>query len=311
MKIFDAHQDIGANVLLVTGKNFFEHNALYEGHIRTKYRCVNQVDLPRLRKGNVKLVFAAIFARTKKQAVEQFHLYTEIIKNSKGAILPVLSRRDLQKIKGEKIGFLFHMEGADPIEKPADLDFFHALGLRSIGICWRTKNQYVGESALTKKGMELIKCIESKRMILDLAHAHEKLFWNILRHFHKRFIVSHTACKSLCPNRRNLSGDQIMEIITRRGLIGICGVNLMLGGSSITNITDHMKYIAKKGGIHTLCFGSDFDGMVHPKIILVKGFEDVSCYPNVIRKLLQSFGNKEVCRKIAYGNLKEFIEYAL
>lgn len=309
--IYDAHQDIAANIQLVTGKDFFKQNGINEGYLNTNYRCINQVDYFRLRKGNVKLVFATIFAKTKKQAIEQFHIYKNIIKKGKDKIIPIFSSKDLARIKGKSIGFLFHMEGAGPIEKKTDLDYFYKLGLRSIGICWRTKNQYVGKNKLTKKGIELIKYIEGKKMIIDLAHTNENLFCNILKYYNKRFIVSHTACKPIYSNKRNLSYRQIMEIINRKSLIGICGVNALVGGCNISNIIKNIKYIIRKGGINNLCFGSDFDGMVNPKIILIKGFEDVSCYPNLIKKLLQAFNNKVNIKKIANKNLKEFIGYAL
>ena len=52
--------------------------------------------------------------------------------------------------------------------------------------------------------------------------------------------------------------------------------------------------------------GSDFDGMVNPKLSLIKNFEDVACYPNLIKKLKTNFKKDEV-EKIAYKNLYNFI----
>ena len=142
MKIYDAHQDIVANIQLVTGKNFFKKNLINECYIKSKYNCVNQVDYPRLLSGKVKLVFATIFAQTEKQALGQFAIYKKIIKQSNGKIIPILSNSDLSKLSdNKKIGFLFNMEGALPIENKGNFDKFYKLGLRSLGIVWRGKNK--------------------------------------------------------------------------------------------------------------------------------------------------------------------------
>jgi membrane dipeptidase len=305
MKIYDAHQDIAANIQLVTNKNFFRENKINDCFIESKYNCVNQVDYPRLIKGNVRLVFATIFAQTKKQALEQFDIYKNILSNSKD-IIPILSDKDLVNLKDNQIGFLFNMEGAAPIENMEDLDIFYEMGLRSIGISWRGENKYIKDDILSEIGLRLLREIENKEMILDAAHMSETLFWNMVDNYKKTFIISHTACRSIYNSDRNLSDEQIKEVAKRNGLIGIAGVNNLVGGETIDHIVNNIEHVIKYSSIDVVCLGSDFDGMVNPKLSLIKNFEDVACYPNLIKKLKTNFKKDEV-EKIAYKNLYNFI----
>ncbi|MBU0722418.1 membrane dipeptidase [Patescibacteria group bacterium] len=305
MKIYDAHQDIAANIQLVTNKNFFKENKINDCFIKSSYNCVNQVDYPRLAKGNVRLIFATIFAKTKKQALEQLNIYHKILSKSKN-IIPILSSKDLIYLKDDQIGFLFNMEGATPLEDAKDLDVFYEMGLRSIGISWRGENKYIKNGKLSKIGLRLLNNIENKEMILDAAHMDESLFWDVLGNYEKPFIVSHTACKSIYQNERNLSDEQIKKIEKIGGLIGIAGVNKLVGGKSIDDIIKNINHVIEQSSISTVCFGSDFDGMVNPKLSLIENFEDVASYPNLITKLNTIFKKNEV-EKIAYRNLHNFI----
>lgn len=305
MKIYDAHQDIAANIQLVTNKSFFRENKINDCFIESNYNCVNQVDYPRLIKGNVRLVFATIFAQTKKQALEQFDIYKKILYKSKN-IIPILSSENLVNLKDNQIGFLFNMEGAAPLENMMDLDIFYEMGLRSIGISWRDENKYVENDKLSKIGLRLLRKIEDKEMILDAAHMNESLFWDIVDNYKKPFIVSHTACRSIYNDNRNLSNEQITEVARRNGLIGIAGVNKLVGGETIDHIVINIEHVIKHSSIDAVCLGSDFDGMVNPKLSLIKNFEDVACYPNLIKKLNTNFKKDEV-KKIAYKNLYNFI----
>ena len=305
MKIYDAHQDIAANIQLVTNKNFFRENKINDCFIGSSYNCVNQVDYPRLVKGNVRLIFATIFAQTKKQALEQFDIYKKILSKSKN-IIPILSTKNLTHLQDDQIGFLFNMEGATPLETPEDLDMFYKMGLRSIGIAWRGENRYIKDDKLSEEGLRLLSEIEKRAIILDVAHMSESLFWNTIENYSKPFIVSHTACRKIYNDERNLSDEQIKEVYKRNGLIGIAGVNKLVGGETIDYIEKNIKYVIEQSSINTVCLGSDFDGMVNPKLSLIEDFEDVACYPNLIDKLNLNFNKKEV-EKIAYKNLHNFI----
>ncbi len=305
MKIYDAHQDIAANIQLVTKKDFFKRNKIDEGYIDSIYKCVNQVDYPRLKEGGVKLVFATIFAQTKEQAIEQFDIYKEIL-DSDNKIIPILTKENLIQLKNDEVGFLFNMEGFAPLEDKNELNIFYELGLRSIGISWRGANKYIDGDKLSEDGVDLLKLIEEKKIILDLAHISEPLFWNVVNSYSRPFIVSHTACRSIHNDERNLSDKQISEIKNRDSLIGIAGVNLLVGGEKISNIVDNIQHAIKHSSINHVCLGSDFDGMVNPKLSLIKDFEDASCFPKLISELSLSL-NQTGVKQIAYENLHNFI----
>lgn len=305
MDIYDAHQDIAGNIQLVSGKDFFKRNALSECYLKSDFSCVNQVDYPRIKDGGVRLIFATVFADTKRRAIEQFKIYRDIIKREK-LIVPILSCSDLKNLGKGEIGFLFNMEGAAPLEQVEDLDIFYKLGLRSLGIAWRGGNKYIDGKGLSAEGKRLINIISRKPIILDLAHCGKELFWDVVGQYNKPLIVSHTACASIHPDERNLSDEQIREVSKRNGVIGIAGVNLLVGGQRIDNIVSNIKHTVSVSSINNVCFGSDFDGMVNPKLSLIRDFEDVSCFPNLIKELSLFFKHRDI-EKIAYKNLRNFI----
>ena len=195
----------------------------------------------------------------------QFNIYKKILSESKNIIL-ILSATDLTHLQNDQIGFLFNMEGAAPLEDIRDLDIFYEMGLRSIGIAWRGENRYIKDGKLSKEGLRLLNKVEKKEMILDVAHMSESLFWNMVDNYNKPFIVSHTAYRTVYDDDRNLSDEQIKEVHKRNSLIGIAGVNKLIGGETIDDIVKNIDHVIKKFSINTICLGSDFDGMVNPKL---------------------------------------------
>lgn len=311
MKIFDAHQDIAANIQLVTNKDFFTRNALFWDSISGQFRAVNQSDLPRLIEGDVQLVFAVIFARNMEEAQGQYEIYENIIQQSNNQVFWVKTKEDLNRVEKGKIGFLLHMEWANPLSSIEDFDYFYNLWLRSIGISWRNENAFFDEKGLTNLGIHLIQKLNTLPIICDLAHTSENLFWDILRHYTKAPIVSHTAVREVCDNNRNLSVNQIDEVVKRWGLIGIAGVNLMIGGNYLQDMIKHFAFMKQHKYINHVCIWSDFDGMVNPVLTPIEHFSEVSDFPLLVNELKTSNFDDEEIQKIAYRNLEIFLNQYL
>ena len=90
------------------------------------------------------------------------------------------------------INYIFGIEGLDYLEKVEDIDILYSLGLRSTNIVWNNENQFGGgakaseDCGLTELGKELIKKLIQKRIAIDLSHANEKTFWDIILGKHKK-----------------------------------------------------------------------------------------------------------------------------
>ena len=85
---------------------------------------------------------------------------------------------------------------------------------------------------LTELGVELVKKLVDKKIAIDLSHANEKTFFDIvelcsaLKAYGKNPIVfaSHSNVKAICNHARNLTDKQIMKIKELDGVIGVVGV---------------------------------------------------------------------------------------
>src|SRR5262249_13318431 len=77
------------------------------------------------------------------------------------------------------------------------------------------------KSGLTEKGRSMIRSMEEKHMIVDLAHASWPTFDDALNIATRPVVVSHTGVKATCNNNRNLSDSQIRRVGANGGLVGV------------------------------------------------------------------------------------------
>lgn len=126
----------------------------------------------------------------------------------------------------DNIKYIYGIEGLDYLEKLEDLDEIYNLGVRSTNIVWNNDNKFGGGAkgdtnrGLTDLGRDLVKKLVDRKIAIDLSHANEKTFYEIiemceeLKKTGKRPIVfaSHSNAKSICNHIRNLSDDQILKI---------------------------------------------------------------------------------------------------
>ncbi len=337
--VIDAHEDIATNVFYSTGKDISKRNRLHQGGNTTGFCVNNNVDLPRLRLGGVKLVFTSVFSVDHSAfgnlvedkgegynfskvfkvktglagALEQLSYYHEVFSRLEGEVLHVKTVDDYNKLAGgNKIGFLLHIEGADFFgDSVGMVDSFFELGCRSIAFNWRNRNAFAsGNNAtggLTKIGKEALKRIKSRGYIFDLAHANKESFDDVMRVIDFPVIVSHTLCRSIFDNSRNLDDSQIREIAKLGGVVCLAAIPDYIGGETVKDYVRHFQYVADLVGSDHVGFGTDFDGLVDPTDRFMKGFEDVSGFPNVLRELKKGGFSRQELEKIAYRNVQRVI----
>ena len=120
----------------------------------------------------------------------------------------------------------------------------------------------IEKGSLTEKGREMIKIMNRKKMIIDLAHASPKAIDDILKITTRPVIVSHTGVKGICNNIRNISDAHVDGVAKTGGIIGIGYFPFAMCGDGITNIVRSIRYTVKRAGIKHVALGSDFDGAV-------------------------------------------------
>lgn len=192
-------------------------------------------------------------------------------KNDKN-IKKVWDKEDLDYVlNNEKIGALLTIENGSAISGNIEnVNVLYDKGVRVMGITWNEDND-LGSGALTKcdsgltdLGKEYIKKLDNKGIIVDVSHASERTFWDVANTTMKTFVATHSCVYNLCNHSRNLKDEQIKEIASRGGIIGLCFVSKFLsneGNASISDVIEHIKYIRRLVGIDYVGIGSDFDGV--------------------------------------------------
>lgn len=150
----------------------------------------------------------------------------------------------LRKYMPSDILVLTSIEGCDYLNDENDLIELKKLGLNSILPVWNNKNKFGSGirslEGLTEKGKRLINKAIELNIGIDLSHANERTFFDIIdiikekrnEGFNPIVYVSHSNVKSLSNVSRNLTDKQILSLNSVDGLIGIVAhSNFTLNGS--------------------------------------------------------------------------------
>src|SRR5262249_19901421 len=115
---------------------------------------------------------------------------------------------------------------------------------------------------LTDKGKELVKRMQEKKVLIDLAHASPKVIDDVLALATRPVVVSHTGVKGTCNNTRNLSDDQLKAVALNGGIIGIGFWDTAICGRDAGAIVRSVRHAVRVAGIDHVALGSDYDGAV-------------------------------------------------
>jgi len=227
-----------------------------------------------------------------------------IVVTSKSDFQTLLDRR---KMDSNVIGGLLGIEGGHCLEgKIENFDKLYTAGVRMLGPTHFFDNEMGGSAhglsgeGLSEFGFEVIRKMEEKSMIMDVAHSSEAIIDDILDHFDGPILTSHTGVKGTYETPRNLSDRHLQEIAKRGGIIGIAYFAGAIGDTGIPAIVKAMKYTRDLVGINHVALGSDFDGSVTTPF-------DITGFGLLVEEMLkQGFSEFEI-RAIMGENVKRFL----
>jgi membrane dipeptidase len=207
-------------------------------------------------------------------------------------------------------GFL-GVEGAQALNgNLANIDRLYDAGVRMMAPTHFFDNDIGGSSAgadqtgLTAKGREMIRRMEARHMLVDLAHAAPRTIDDVLAMATRPVIVSHTGVKATCDNSRNLSDDHLRGVARTGGVIGIAYFEVAVCGTDAAAIARAIRHTADTVGVDAVALGSDFDGAV------VEPF-DITGLGLIIDALFQQGFKEEDIAKIMGGNALRVLLAAL
>lgn len=287
----------------------------------TKRSQILEVDIPRLKEGGVDGQVFAIWPNPrllKKKNYAKFvyaaiDTFKQICQRESVNISLALSPKDVYEIAAQnKIAGILAIEGGHALEGRLDmLDTFYNLGVRLITITWNNSNELADaqldtnkpNNGLSKLGIQAIKRMNELGIIIDVSHASEKSFWDIINISTAPIIASHSAVRTLRNHKRNLTDKQIIAIAKKRGVIGIIfrssNLSKTPNKSSIEDVLNHIDYIVKLVGVDFVALGSDFDGLMEKP---PKKLEDASKFSNITYALKKRKYSDEDIKKILGEN---------
>jgi membrane dipeptidase len=74
---------------------------------------------------------------------------------------------------------------------------------------------------LTPFGESVVAEMNRLGMIIDVSHAGDETFWDVLRLSKAPVVASHSACRALSPHHRNLSDEMLKALAEKDGVVGI------------------------------------------------------------------------------------------
>lgn len=248
-------------------------------------------DLERARQAGVCLQVFALFASPAegsnilRQILKQADYFHQQVDANRELVYLASSYSDIINAQNaNKIGCLLHLEGADALGSDLEmLRLLYRLGLRSLGLTWNHRNLLadgVGEgedgAGLSKQGRKVIQEMNRLNMLLDLAHAAPKSYYQAMEAFSGPVMVSHANARRVCNHHRNLDDDQLHVLAEKNGIIGVTMVNEFVGQDSakIDDLLDHIVYISDLVGVAHVALGSDFDGASNLVMPGIEGYTE-------------------------------------
>ena len=209
------------------------HDAKESG---TKY------DLPRMEKGGLDASFFAVFIGQGKQdsvglkkAFDQSNKILEAVYKAVNtypdkaeiALTPEDGYR-LEK-EGKRAIYLGIENGYALADKIENIEYFYKKGIRYITLV-HTKNNHIADSStdttvfkgLSPLGMEVVKKMNELGIMVDLSHASDSTFYDVLAISKAPVIASHSCARALCDNPRNLTDEMLIALARNGGVIQMC-----------------------------------------------------------------------------------------
>ena len=149
------------------------------------------------------------------------------------------------------------------------MDKIESAGHRVIGLQHFFDNKLSGslhgESnlGLTAFGRSVVAEIETRGMVLDLAHSSPQVAVDVLAITSMPIIVSHTGLHGHCPTKRNFTDELMGEIAASDDVLGMgYWAEVACGNISPSGIARKIKAGVDAVGVDHVSLGSDFDGSV-------------------------------------------------
>ncbi|QVM89015.1 dipeptidase [Pseudomonas entomophila] len=202
---------------------------------------LSQVDLPRMLEGGLDGGFFAIFTpqgpRTpegRTQASEHglavITRIRDMVAARPDAFALATRAEEVRDIvaSGRRV-VLISMENAEPLAAdPSRLATYQRLGLRMLGLVHAQNNDFADSATalpqwhgLSPAGRELVQAANRLGILIDVSHASDAVFDQVLALSHAPVIASHSGARAIGPHPRNLDDERLRQLAAKGGLVQV------------------------------------------------------------------------------------------
>lgn len=205
----------------------------------------SKVDLPRMKEGGLDAQFFAIFVsqgvrsavgdiNAKKKAMDIYDAVNKSLKANVVTASLALTPEDAYKLEiaGKRSIYLGLENGYALANDITMVRQYFDLGIRYITLCHTSNNDLCDSSNEKKKGaeynglspfgVEVVKEMNKIGMMIDVSHAADSTFYDVIRLSKVPVIASHSCSRAICDNPRNLTDDQLRALKQNGGVIQMC-----------------------------------------------------------------------------------------
>ncbi|MGC8099299.1 dipeptidase [Metapseudomonas otitidis] len=202
---------------------------------------LSQVDLPRMREGGLDGGFFAVFTPQGPRTAEGLTLASE-------HGLAVITRiRDMVAARPDEFALatradevpgivasghrvvLISMENAEPLAAdPGRLATYQRLGLRMLGLVHAQNNSFADSATalpewhgLSPAGRELVGEANRLGILIDVSHASDAVFDQVLVLSRAPVIASHSGARAIGPHPRNLDDARLRRLAEKGGVVQV------------------------------------------------------------------------------------------
>jgi membrane dipeptidase len=234
-----SYKKIHAKAIVVDTHNDILMKAADRGMVFDQdLRGKTHTDLARWKKGGLDVQLFSVYCdgdmkNSFAYANREMDSLDAVVSRNPDKIVKAATYNELLKaVKHHRIAAMFGVEGGHMIEDDlAKLDALYRRGARyltlthNIAPSWATSaadettNPNLPHKGLTDFGRQVVQRMNQLGMMIDVSHAGEQTFWDVIKLSTKPIIASHSCVYNLAPHRRNLKDDQIKAIARNGGVI--------------------------------------------------------------------------------------------
>ena len=347
--VLDGHVDT-PTLMLDDGYAFAERHPAHVAHL----------DVPRMFEGGLDAAFFSIYvahyygegAGAVIRARNMIREVKQQVASAADSVELAYSADDVRRIaRAAKKSVLLGLEGGHALTASEDtLRALYRDGIRYVTVThvnntsWAESSQSPSRwNGLNDRGRELIRAMNEIGMIVDLSHASDSTFYDVLEVSEAPVMLSHSSSRALVDNVRNVDDEMLRALADNGGIIminffdAVVNENLPdslmaqayqrlggrnaslnniwsvvyelksqygIAGASLEHVVNHIDHAAQVAGVDHVGLGSDFDGVFD----LPAGLQDVTRLPWITYELMKRGYTEDELYKILGGNALRVME---